>query len=95
MPDRPEQAADGLVEHLPALILERIATPHWLRAVAERLARAGTQRSAPEWVRDEIDRVETLADACRIVGFALDELGARTPLRLRFIALMRYQQRVA
>jgi len=80
LPDHPDRAADVLLESLPVLVLERIATPRWLRLVADRLADASAERRAPDWVRDEVDGTKSLADACRTLAHVLRALGARTPL---------------
>jgi hypothetical protein len=79
LPDRPEEAVAMLVEALPALILERIATPRWLDAVADRLAAGEEVPGAPDWVRDEVDDAESAADACRTLAHVLRAMNVHTP----------------
>jgi hypothetical protein len=85
LPDQPERAVEILLDALPGLVLERIATPRWLRAVADRLEGAPAETRAPDGVRDEEDGIASGADACRTLARVLRALGARTPLwgRLR------------
>lgn len=78
--DQPGQAVGTLMGVLPALVLERIATPHWLETVANRLDAESSSLSAPDWIRDEIDGIGSLADACRTLAHVLRALGARAPL---------------
>jgi hypothetical protein len=82
LPDHSEEAAAILVEALPALVLERIATPRWLDAGTDRFDTTGA-RSAPDWIRDEVDDLDSFADACRVLGDGLRAVGARTPIAKR------------
>ncbi len=83
--DCPEEAVAVPWDPLPALVLERIGTPGWLRAVAVRFAAAGEKHDdgAPDWIRDEVDGTESVADACRTIAFALERAGAHTTLAER------------
>ena len=81
LPDAPEHAAAVLSEALPALVLERIATPRWLTAVADRLSPSAS--APPSWIRDEIDGCTTDAEACRTLAHVLRALGARTSIAKR------------
>jgi hypothetical protein len=81
--DHPDQAAETLLAALPALVLERIATPHWLEAVATRLDDGRCAKPAPDWIRDEVDGTASMADACRTLARLLRALGACTPLPKR------------
>jgi len=83
LPDAPERAAAVLMEALPALVLERIATPPWLTAVADRLEPASGDDSPPDWIRDEIDGCATDVEACRTLAHVLRALGARAPIAKR------------
>lgn len=77
LPDRPAQGATILVEALPALVLERVATPQWLDGIADRIDARSPQLTAPSWIRDEVDGTQSFADALRTLGTALDAMGAR------------------
>ena len=77
LPGHPDRAADVLLEALPALILERIATPRWLAALADRFD--DPHGPPPNWIRDEVDKTASFADACRTLAHVLRALGARTP----------------
>ena len=83
LPDQPERVVEILLDALPGLVLERIATPRWLRAVASQLDDATAECRPPDWVQDEVGTTESMADACRILADVLWALGARTPLRER------------
>jgi hypothetical protein len=74
--DDAERAAAGLIDALPALVLERIATPRWLRAVAARFEDAPDEEPGPDWLRDEVDGLDSFADACRTLGAVVAALGA-------------------
>jgi hypothetical protein len=81
--EAPARAAALLREALPVLVLERLATPRWLAAVADRLDAAEGEIDAPGWVRDEGPAGASFADACRTLAAVLQALGARTPLLAR------------
>ena len=83
LPDDPARAAAVLREALPALVLDRIATPRWLTAVADRLESTAGDGPPPDWIRDDIDGVASRADACRILARVLQALGARSPIAER------------
>jgi hypothetical protein len=72
--DAPQQALDMLVEALPALVLERIATPRWLRAVAD--AVEGAEAMRLDWVRGEVEPRSSCADDLRALAAILRALGA-------------------
>lgn len=78
--DRGEKMADRLTDALPALILERIATPRWLNDVADRLAEMEGRSDAAAWIQDEVEGAESAADACRTLAHVLRTLTVRTPL---------------
>jgi hypothetical protein len=74
--DAPASAASLLLDALPHLVLERIATPTWLETVADRFDDATAQPEPPGWLRNEVDGLDTFADACRTLGAVLTALGA-------------------
>lgn len=80
--DAPARASAQLLDVLPHLILERIATPRWLGALADRLETADVG-PPPDWIRSETDKRSSFADGCRLIGNTLTALGAR-PVRDRF-----------
>lgn len=82
LPDDPERAAALLVDALPRLVLERLATPRGLAALSTRFAEAGPKTPPPEWLRDEVDGLDTFADACRTLGAVLTALAGRCTLEL-------------
>ena len=63
-------------------VLERLATPRELAALATRFAEAGPETPPPGWLRDEIDGLNTFADACRTLAAVLAALGAGRIRRL-------------
>jgi hypothetical protein len=76
LPDAPARAASCLEAALPALVLERLATPSALNGLADRFDEATPTRPPPNWLRDEVDGLDTFADACRTLGAVLAALGA-------------------
>ena len=72
--DAPRHAMHLLVEVLPALVLERIATPRWLRAVAGAVEGEDTTRL--NWVRDEVGTSSSCADDLQALAAILRALGA-------------------
>ena len=73
--DHPDRAAETLLEALPALVLDRIATPRWLIGMADSFDETDSARPAPDWVRDEIAPIESMADACRTIAHVLRAMG--------------------
>ena len=69
----PQQAIAVLIEALPVLVLERIATPRWLRAVAAAVEEEGPTRL--DWVRDEVGRRASCADDLRVLAAILRAFG--------------------
>ena len=82
LPDDPERAATLLVTALPSLVLERLATPSALDVLADRFDETGPTAPPPGWLRDEIDGLNTFADACRTLAAVLAALGAGRIRRL-------------
>ena len=76
LPADPERAAAGLITALPSLVLERLATPTALDALADRFDETGPTAPPPGWLRDEVDGLDTVADACRTLAAVLAALGA-------------------
>jgi hypothetical protein len=76
LPDAPERAAAVLREALPALVLERIATPRWLVAAADRFEAATVEGPPPDWFRDEVDGIASFPDACRALASVLRTMNA-------------------
>jgi uncharacterized protein (TIGR04222 family) len=72
--DAPQHAMALLVEALPSLVLERVATPRWLRAVAG--AVEGKETTRLNWVRDEVGTSSSCADDLRTLAAILRALGA-------------------
>ncbi|PSQ97426.1 MAG: hypothetical protein BRD55_02235 [Bacteroidetes bacterium SW_9_63_38] len=70
----PARAAALLVGTLPALVLERIATPRWLHAVAD--AVEGAEGGRLDWIQDEGEPGASLADDLRTLAAILKALGA-------------------
>ena len=79
LPGPPRRAARRLIEALPALVLERRATPRRLCALADRFEAADADVPVPDWVRDEGGGADTFADACRTLAHVLRALGAKVP----------------
>jgi uncharacterized protein (TIGR04222 family) len=77
LPDDPARAASRLEAALPSLVLERLATPSALGALADRFDEAGPTAPPPGWLRDEVDGLDTVADGCRALAAVLVALGAR------------------
>lgn len=74
--EAPERAAVLWEDVLPHLILERIATPRRLNALADAVEEAGCARPRPGWMQDDVDESATFADGCRTLGHVLAALGA-------------------
>lgn len=74
--DDPQRAASLLLEALPSLILERIATPQWLDDLADRFAPTPTEISPPSWLRDETSSMTSGTDMCRVLGSVCSALVA-------------------
>jgi hypothetical protein len=74
--DAPERAADRLLDTLPHLVLERIATPRALYAVADRLDDVDGG-PVPNWMQEEGQAVSSVAAGYRMLGDVLRALGAR------------------
>lgn len=74
--DRPVHAARLLMDALPALVLERIATPAWLSTIADRLDASDVDLDPPTWVRDDLSGGDSFADACRTLARVLSAVGA-------------------
>lgn len=74
LPDNPERAAALLVDALPRLVLERLATPRELAALSTRVAEAGPKTLPPDGLRDEVDGLDTFSDACRTLAAVLAAL---------------------
>jgi uncharacterized protein (TIGR04222 family) len=72
--DAPRHAMNLLVEALPSLVLERVATPRWLRAVAG--AVEGEETTRLTWVRDEVGTSSSCADDLQALAAILRALGA-------------------
>lgn len=74
--DDPQRAAALLLEALPVLILERIATPQWIDDLADRFATAPTEISPPSWLRDETSSMTSGTDMCHVLRSVCSALGA-------------------
>jgi uncharacterized protein (TIGR04222 family) len=72
--DAPQHAMALLIEALPSLVLERVATPRWLRAVAG--AVEGEETIRLNWVRDEVGTSSSCADDLQALAAILRALGA-------------------
>jgi hypothetical protein len=68
-------AEEVFLDVLPALVLDRIATPRWLIGVADSFDEADGARPAPDWIRDEIAPIASMADACRTLAHVLRAMG--------------------
>jgi hypothetical protein len=74
--DAPEEAAARLEAALPALVLERMATPKWLHTVADRFDATDRTVDAPSWLQRDGERPDSFADFCRTLGPVLTAMGA-------------------
>lgn len=74
--EAPERAAAQLEDALPALVLERQATPRWLRIVADRFEAVGAVVEAPAWLQHNGDPLRSFAEFCRTLGSVLKAMGA-------------------
>jgi hypothetical protein len=76
LPDDPMRAASRLEAALPSLVLERLATPTALAALADRFDEIAPTAPPPGWLRDEVDDLDTVADGCRALAAVLAAMGA-------------------
>jgi uncharacterized protein (TIGR04222 family) len=77
--NQPERAWKPLLKALPHLVLERLAPPRWLIAVAGRFETAAVEEHPLEWIRDEVDGSSSRAKACWTLACVLRAMGARAP----------------
>jgi hypothetical protein len=68
-------AEEVFLDVLPALVLDRIATPRWLIGVADSFDEADGARPVPDWIRDEIAPIASMAEACRTLAHVLRAMG--------------------
>jgi uncharacterized protein (TIGR04222 family) len=77
--EAPDSTGSLLLDALPHLVLERIATPEWLGTVADRFDDATAEPETPDWLRDDVNEISSFADGCRTLGAVLSAFVDRFP----------------